>query len=468
MNIENVVLAHLVLDDKYGKKVFPFIKEEYFSDRAECLIFRLISEYVGKYNSFPSKEALAIEISNLDGLGDDLYKETVGVVSGLELTKEKKLDWLIDQTEKFCQDRAVYNALRESIKIADDKTGKLEKGAIPKILVDALSVSFDSHVGHDYIEDWEARLARYQEEKRHIPFDLHYLNLITNGGLIKKSLNVVMGGTGTGKSHFMCHCAAHHLSAGLNVLYISMEMSEESLAERIDANLLDVSIRDFKTINKSVYADKIKKLKASTIGKLIIKEYPSGTANASNFRYLINDLKLKKNFKPDIIYVDYLNICSSARLKRANANSYEYVKSISEEIRALASEFDVPIISATQTNRSGFGNSDVDMTGISESFGLGMTVDILFAIIRSEELDDLGQVMIKQIKNRYAPEDRFRRFVIGVDREKMRFYDVEQDAQTLNGQEEDDKPTFDKGKFSTEEKERNKRGPNWAKLKELR
>jgi len=351
MAIENTILAHLVFDEEYGRKVIPFLKDEYFSDYNDKLVFKLITEYVNKYNTFPSKEALVIDLTNKDGVNETSFKECKETIERME-PAESELQWLLDQTEKFCQDRAIYNAIMSSIQILDDKSGKTTKGAIPQILSDALSVSFDTHIGHDFIEDADTRFEFYHTKETRIPFDIDYFNKITQGGLPKKTLNIALAGTGVGKSLFMCHCAAANLTKGLNVLYITLEMAEERIAERIDANLLDVTIDELKVIPKDSYDKKIERVKGKTTGKLIVKEYPTACAGSANFRHLLNELKIKKNFVPDIIYIDYLNICMSSRIKHAsNVNSYTLIKAIAEELRGLAVEFNVPIVSATQTTR---------------------------------------------------------------------------------------------------------------------
>lgn len=355
MSIEKIIFDNLVHNEEYGRKVIPFIKEEYFSSLEDKVVFELIKNYVDKYNSFPSREALAIDLSNKDGITEETFKKSRDVITSLEKKEDTKIDWLLDQTEKFCQERAVYNAIMTSIKIIDDKTGKLSKGAIPNILSDALSVSFDSHIGHDFLEDILSRYEFYHTREAKIRFDLDYFNKITQGGLSKKTLNIALAGTGVGKSLFMCHCAASNLMDGKNVLYITLEMAEERIAERIDANILDIPVDELRTIPKDMYERRLARVKGKTTGKLIIKEYPTACAGSANFRHLINELRIKKNFVPDIIYIDYLNICTSSRIKAgANVNSYTMIKAIAEELRGLAVEFDTPIMSATQTTRSGY------------------------------------------------------------------------------------------------------------------
>lgn len=427
---ELTVLQNLVYSEEYSRKSLPFLKAEYFHDQSQKTVFELIQKYVQQYNGVPTKETLVIELQNLSGINELTYKTSKDLIESLKHEEGTQLDWLVQNTEKFCQDKAVYNAIMQSIQIIDDKGGKYDKGSIPKILQDALSVSFNQSVGHDYFTDSDARYEFYHRQETRIPFDLDYFNTITKGGLPNKTLNVCMAGTGVGKSLFMCHCAAANLTLGKNVLYITLEMAEERIAERIDANLLNVTVDELSILPKDVYDKKVDRVKRNTVGKLIIKEYPTASANVQHFRHLLNELKLKKNFVPDIIYIDYLNICASSRIKPgSNVNTYSYIKSIAEEIRGLAVEFDLPIVSATQTNRGGSTSTDVDMTDTSDSFGLPMTVDFMFALISTEELQELNQIMVKQLKNRYNDPVFNRRFVIGVDRPKMRLFNTEQSAQ---------------------------------------
>ena len=456
MNLQQKILKHLLLDEEYTRKTLPFIKGEYFQESSEKLLFDEIQNYVNKYNTMPTKEALVIEIDKRVNLTDDQHKKTIALVKEITIDPEvSDTKWLIDATEDFCQEKAIYNGIMQSIQILDDKnknsTEKLDKGSIPKILADALSVSFDNHVGHDFIDDAETRYDFYHKVEKRIPFDLDYLNRITKGGLAEKSLNIVLAGTGVGKSLFMCHCAAANLTMGKNVLYITMEMAEERIAERIDANLMNVELDRLIGMPKETYLKKVETLREKTKGKLIIKEYPTASANVNHFSHLLNELKLKRQFIPDIIYIDYLNICSSARMKMgASINSYTYIKAIAEELRGLAVEHKLPIVSATQTTRSGYTNSDVGLEDTSESFGLPATADLMFALISTEELADLNQIMVNQLKNRYSDPTTNKRFVIGVDRAKMKLYDAEESAQTNisdSGQIEDDKPVFDKSGF---------------------
>ena len=445
MAFEKTIFGNLINREDYGRKVIPFLKSEYFNDKVDRTLFSLIDEYVHKYNRFPTKEALTIDLESINGLDDNTFKSARETIDELTYDPNTELDWIVEKTEKFCQEKAVYNAIMQSIQIIDGKDQKLGKGSIPQILNDALAVSFDTNIGHSFLDDAESRYDFYHRKEIRIPFNLEYFNAITKGGLPRKTLNVALAGTGVGKTLFMCHAAAGNMIDGKNVLYITMEMAEERIAERIDANLLDVSMDELETMPRDVYDKKIARIKGKTTGKLIIKEYPTSSAGSANFRHLINELKLKKNFTPDIIYIDYINICASSRIKyNANVNSYTYVKAIAEELRGLAVEFNVPIVTATQTTRSGYSNSDVDLTDTSESFGLPATADFMFALITSEELQELNQILVKQLKNRYNDPSRHRRFVIGVDRAKMKLYDVEDNAQ--DGLI-DDTPIMDKTGF---------------------
>jgi archaellum biogenesis ATPase FlaH len=454
MAIETTILSNLVFNEEYSRKVIPFIKEEYFTVQSDKTLYRIIREYVEKYNAFPSKEALAIDLSNKAGISEEVFKQSKELISSLNENDETQLEWLVDQTEKFCQDKAIYNAIMSSIQILDEKKeGNNSKGAIPQILSDALAVSFDTNIGHDFLVDAEDRYEFYHTKEVKIPFDLDYFNKITQGGLPKKTLNICLAGTGVGKSLFMCHCAASNMIKGFNVLYITLEMAEERIAERIDANLLDVTVDELKDLPKEMYLKKVNRVKSKTDGKLVIKEYPTACAGSANFRHLLNELKLKKKFVPDIIYIDYLNICMSSRIKHgANVNSYTLVKAIAEELRGLAVEFNVPIVSATQTTRSGYSSSDLGLEDTSESFGLPATADFMFGLSTSEEFESLNQILVKQLKNRYNDPGSNRRFMLGIDRSKMRLYDVEQSAQEdlLDG------PVMDNTKFGNEDSERSK------------
>ena len=426
--IETTIISNLIYNEEYCRKVLPFIKTQYFNDKKERVVFETVCEFVVKYGKMITKEILHIELDNRKDISDSELADSNQIVANIS-DNSSDYQWLLDTTEKWCRDRAIYLALMESIQIADDESEKQNRDAIPHILSEALSVSFDHNIGHDYIKDFESRFEFYHREEEKIPFDLEFFNKITKGGLPNKTLNVALAGTGVGKSLFMCHLASSVLLQNKNVLYITLEMSEEKIAERIDANLLNVNIQSLMNLSHGDFETKITKLSKKTQGKLIIKEYPTASAHSGHFKSLLNELSLKKSFKPDIIFVDYLNICASSRYKGSAVNSYTYVKSIAEELRGLAVENNVPIVSATQTTRSGYGNSDVDLTDTSESFGLPATADLMFAIISSEELENLGQIMIKQLKNRYNDPTIFKRFVIGIDRAKMRLYDVDQSAQ---------------------------------------
>ena len=429
MNLEVTILSNLCYHEKYARKVLPFLMKEYFTTREYKIVFLEIHEYISQYDALPSLNALSIECQERTDLTEDQFKTIKEVLS--ELSNEKsEYDWLVDTTEKWCQERAIYLSLMESVKIADGQDSKRDKGSIPEILSQALGVSFDQNVGHDYIANSDDRFDFYHRKEDKIPFDLSYFNKITKGGLPNKTLNVALAGTGVGKSLFMCHMAAATLLQGRNVLYITLEMAEEKIAERIDSNLLNIPIQKLADLPKVMFDTKVKNLAKKTQGKLIIKEYPTAAAHVGHFKSLISDLALKKSIKPDIIFVDYLNICASQRYKGSIVNSYTYVKAIAEELRGLAVEANVPIVSATQTTRSGFGSSDVDLTDTSESFGLPATADLMFALISTEELEEMNQIMVKQLKNRYNDPTVNKRFAIGIDRAKMRLYDVEDKAQT--------------------------------------
>ena len=424
--LEITLLKNLIHNDDYARKVIPFIKLEYFEMRSEMILCQEIIDFIAKYNKCPTQEILDIEIQNRDDLTETEYKEIREINQTLDKV-ETNTEWLVDATEKWCRDRAIYLALMSSIKIADGQDNNKGRDAIPHILSDALAVSFDNHIGHDYLEDYEARYESYHKKEEKIPFDLEFFDKITKGGVPNKTLNIALAGTGVGKSLFMCHFASSVLLQGKNVLYITLEMAEEKIAERIDANLLDVNIRDLTDLPRVIFENKVTKLAEKTQGQLIIKEYPTASAHAGHFKPLLNELTLKKSFKPDIIFIDYLNICASSRYsKLGNVNSYSYIKAIAEDLRGLAVEYNVPIISATQTTRSGFGSSDIDLTDTSESFGLPATADLMFALISTDELEGLNQIMVKQLKNRYNDPTINKRFVLGIDRAKMRLYDCEQ------------------------------------------
>ena len=428
-SIEITILKNLIHNDEYSRKVLPFINKEYFEEFHEKIIFEEICTFIVKYNTLPTKETLTIESEKRTDITEDVFSKIRDCIGLLE-DSPNDLQWLLDTTEKWCKDRAIYLALVESIAIADGNNENKNQDAIPSILSDALAVSFDNQVGHDYLEDYEERYESYHRKEDKISFDLDFFNKITKGGLPNKTLNIALAGTGVGKSLFMCHVASSVLLQGKNVLYITLEMAEEKIAERIDANLLNIPIQDIINLPQQIFEKKVANLAKKTQGTLIIKEYPTASAHSGHFKALLDELALKKSFRPDIIFIDYLNICASSRYKAgSNVNSYSYIKAIAEELRGLAVEANVPIFSATQTTRSGFASSDVDLTDTSESFGLPATADLMFALISTEELEGLGQIMVKQLKNRYNDPTYNRRFVIGVDRAKMRLYDVEQKAQ---------------------------------------
>ncbi len=459
MRIEHEILRNLIKDDEYARKVLPFLVPSYFGEISERILFEVVSKFVTEYNKQPSKEIIKIEVSNRKDITEDQLKTITKTID--EYTDDvTNRDWLVSSTEKFCKDRAVYNAILDSIRIIDGKDKQRTQDAIPALLSEALGVTFDSHVGHDYLADFADRYEFYHRVEERVRFDIDLLNKITKGGLPKKTLNVALAGTGVGKSLFMCHVAASCLMDGKNVLYITMEMAEERIAERIDANLMNVTMDDLKAMDKDIFETKLDKVKNKTKGKLIIKEYPTAGAHAGHFRALLEEVRLKKDFVPDIIFIDYLNICASQRLKQgANVNSYTYIKSIAEELRGLAVENNLPIVSATQTTRSGYSNSDVGLEDTSESFGLPATVDFMFAMISTDELQELNQIVIKQLKNRYSDPNYYKRFVVGIDRAKMKLYDVEESAQTGMtdvGKTDEDKPLFDKSGFGRRMKEEKK------------
>ena len=441
-NLELTILRHILTNEDFMRRVLPFIRPDYFTGVHRTL-FNLAGKFVAKYNKLPAKESFKVELDESTSLTDEQYKQSVEMLSDLFSNEKVDPKWLDDVTEKWCQDRALHNAIMESISIIEGKHDKLTKNALPDILSKALSVSFDNNVGHDYVDNADDRYEFYHTEEEKIPFDLEYFNRITKGGVPNKTLNICLAGTGVGKSLFMCHVASSSLVQGHNVLYITMEMAEERIAERIDANLLNTPIDQIGNMSKVMFTTKIQNLSMKTTGKLIVKEYPTGSAHAGHFRGLLNELKLKKSFQPDVIFIDYLNICASSRMKSLGGaiNSYTYIKAIAEELRGLAVEFNVPIFSATQTNRQGFTSSDIGLEDTSESFGLPATADLMFALISSEELEQSGQLMIKQLKNRYNDPVQYKRFVVGVDRSKMRLYDVE---ETQQDGLMDDTPVFDK------------------------
>ncbi len=447
--IEITILRNLIFNEEFTRKALPFVNEIYFTKREEKILFQEINTFVEKYKNLPTKETLLIELGYRKDINDEEVKSVKELLFTL-IPEEVEQQWLLDTTEKFCKDRAVHNAVLEGIKILDGKDQKRTQEAIPSILADALAVSFDNHIGHDYIEDADARFKFYHTKEKKYQFDLSYFNKITKGGVPSKTLNIALAGTGVGKSLFMCHCASAYLSQGLNVLYITLEMAEERIAERIDANLLDTTIDDLHALPKDLYDSKILKVKNKTNGQLIIKEYPTASAHSGHFRSLLNELALKKSFRPDVLFIDYLNICASARFKGGNISSYFYIKAIAEELRGLAVEFNVPIFSATQTTRTGFVSTDIGLEDTSESFGLPATADFMFALMSNEELEQLGQMKVKQLKNRYNDPAINRSFIVGVDRAKMKLYDVENTAQNIvdRGREPEIKQEDPYDKFS--------------------
>ena len=472
MKIELTILKNLVHNEDFARKTLPFLKEEYFSDSSERVVFKRITDFMTKYNSRPTREAIGIEIESSSNLSEEEHKRSMDLVRNLVEPEPVTMDWLLESTESFCQERAVFNAVMDSISILDGKDKNRTKNSIPEILSEALGVSFDSHIGHDFIDDFAERYDYYHRVEEKLPFDLELMNKITRGGLSRKSLNIILAGTGVGKTLAMCHFAAANLAMGKNVLYITMEMAEEKIAERIDANLLNIASEDLQKLPRDLYENKIARLKAKTTGKLIIKEYPTASAHAGHFRHVLNELNLKRNFVPDIIYIDYLNICCSSRIKTgSNVNSYTYIKSIAEELRGLAVERNLPIVSATQTTRSGYSNSDPGLEDTSESFGLPATADFMIALIRSEDMDDRGQLMVKQLKNRYSDPADLRKFVVGIDRVKMRLFDVEDIAQddliddSRGGKTKRSESVMDNTKFGMEDRERSKPKDKFNKFK---
>ena len=455
INLEQTILKNILTDEKFMRKVLPFVKPDYFEGVYRQL-FKEAGKFVAKYNKLPNLEAFKIEIDESTSFSDEQYKHAIEILPIIFQSEKTDEVWLVDQTEKWCQDRAIHNAIMESITIIDGKHQQLTKNALPDLLTKALAVSFDTNVGHDYLENADERYNFYHEQEDRIPFDLEYFNLITKGGLPNKTLNIVLAGTGVGKSLFMCHCAANVLTQGRNVLYISMEMAEERIAERIDPNLLNVPISQIENLAKEDYTNRVHNIAERTNGKLIIKEYPTGAANTSHFRALLNELKLKKNFIPEMIFIDYLNICASSRMKSIGGaiNTYSYIKAIAEEVRGLAVEFNVPIVSATQTTRSGYSSSDPGLEDTSESFGLPATADLMFALVSNEELDSQGQIMVKQLKNRYNDPTIHKRFLIGVDRSKMKLMHIEKSDQNLvNDAPIKDVPVFDNSKYAERERQ---------------
>ena len=445
--IELTTLSQLLHNEEFNRKVIPFLKSEYFNEKSEKVLFEEINDFVDKYKNPPTKTSLEIEIEKRKDLSETEHKKVLDLLNNLEDNKVD-YDWLVDTVEKFCKDKAVYNAVVDSIKVIDGKDKNKTEEAIPSMLSDALSVSFDNHIGHDYIEQSEDRYEFYHRKEKRIEFDLEKLNQITKGGLPQKTLNIALAGTGVGKSVFMCHLASSTLMQGKNVLYITLEMAEEKIAERIDANLMNITIDDLHTLPKKMFEDKIRSISKKTVGKLVIKEYPTASAHSGHFRSLVKELAIKKSFKPDLICIDYLNICASSRFKgNASVGSYFYIKAIAEELRGFAVESSVPIVSATQTTRSAYTSTDVGLEDTSESFGLPATADLMFALISTEELEDLNQIMIKQLKNRYNDPTINKRFIVGIDRAKMKLYDVEQVAQGDIVDSGQDETIFDKSNF---------------------
>ena len=447
-SLEYTIIKNLVCNDEYRRQVFPYLKVSYFESDTNLTLFKLIKSFIEKYEKCPTKESLEVDLQGASHLSEETFKNVSSAIRNLE-KDDSDYKWLVDTTEEWCRNRAIYLSLLESIKIAEGDDKEKDMGSIPTILSDAISVSFDNKVGHDYLDDYQERFDFYNRVETKIPFDLAMFNKVTKGGLTNKSLNVALAGTGVGKSLFMCHVAASTLLQGKNVLYITCEMSEEKIAERIDANLLSVPIQDIASLPRKMYESKVNNLMKKTSGKLIIKEYPTASAHVGHFRSLLSDLSLKKSFKPDIIFVDYLNICTSQRFKASFVNSYTLVKGIAEELRGLAVEQGVPVVSATQTTRSGYGSTDIDLTDTSESFGLPATADLMFALISTEESEQLGQILVKQLKNRYNDLTINKRFAVGIDRAKMKLYDCEQSAQDgmIDAGDDNEKPSTNKTKF---------------------
>lgn len=472
MKIELTILKNLVHNEDFARKTLPFLKEEYFGDSSERQVFKRINDFMMKYNNRPTREAIGIDLESSTNLSEEEHKRSMELVRNLVEPEPSDMNWLLETTEAFCQERAVYNAIMDSIAILDGKDKSRTKNALPEILSEALGVSFDSHIGHDFIDDFQDRYDYYHRIEEKVPFDLEYMNKITRGGLSRKSLNVILAGTGVGKTLAMCHFAAANLSMGKNVLYITMEMAEEKIAERIDANLLNIASEDIRQLPRDLFEKKIARLKTKTQGKLIIKEYPTASAHSGHFRHLLNELNLKRSFVPDIIYIDYLNICCSARIKTgSNVNSYTYIKSIAEELRGLAVERNLPIVSATQTTRSGYSSSDPGLEDTSESFGLPATADFMIALIRDDDMDSRQQLQVKQLKNRYSDPSENKRFFIGVDRVKMRLFDTEESAQEdiiddgRGGKTKRSESVMDNTKFGMEDRERNKPKQKFSNFK---
>ena len=446
--LEQTILSGLLHNEDYMRRVVPFLTDDYFDDFSEKSVYKSIVSYISDYNGVPTKEALRISIEEKSNISDDQYQSISQIITALDYDEKTDIEWLVDKTEKFCQDKAIYNAVRESILVLDGQHKDLDKGSIPELLSTALGVSFDQAIGHDFLEQPEDRFDFYHTKEDKIGFDLDLFNKITKGGLSRKSLSIALAGTGVGKTLFMTHCASANLMAGKNVLYITMEMAEEKISERIDANLMNTTMDSLQDMPKDVFMKRVQKVKDKTTGKLIVKEFPTASAGSAHFRHLLNELKLKKNFVPDMVYIDYLNICTSSRMKAgANVNSYTIIKAIAEELRGLAVEFNVPILSATQTTRTGYSSSDLNLEDTSESFGLPATADFMFGLISTEELEGLGQLMVKQLKNRWGDTNYLKRFIIGIDRSKMKLFDAEDSAQDLvndgqSNQKTDSKPSW--------------------------
>ena len=446
--LEQTILSGLLHNEDYMRRVVPFLTDDYFDDFSEKSVYKSIVSYISDYNGVPTKEALRISIEEKSNISDDQYQSISQIITALDYDEKTDIEWLVDKTEKFCQDKAIYNAVRESILVLDGQHKDLDKGSIPELLSNALGVSFDQAIGHDFLEQPEDRFDFYHTKEDKIGFDLDLFNKITKGGLSRKSLSIALAGTGVGKTLFMTHCASANLMAGKNVLYITMEMAEEKISERIDANLMNTTMDSLQDMPKDVFMKRVQKVKDKTTGKLIVKEFPTASAGSAHFRHLLNELKLKKNFTPDMVYIDYLNICTSSRMKAgANVNSYTIIKAIAEELRGLAVEFNVPILSATQTTRTGYSSSDLNLEDTSESFGLPATADFMFGLISTEELEGLGQLMVKQLKNRWGDTNYLKRFIIGIDRSKMKLFDAEDSAQDLvndgqSNQKTDSKPSW--------------------------
>ena len=472
--LEQTILSGLLHNEDYMRRVVPFLSDDYFDDFSEKSVYKSIVSYISDYNGVPTKEALRISIEEKSNISDDQYQSISQIITSLDYDDKTDLEWLVDKTEQFCQDKAIYNAVRESILVLDGQHKELDKGSIPDLLSTALGVSFNQSIGHDFLEQSEDRFDFYHTKEDKIGFDLDLFNKITKGGLSRKSLSIALAGTGVGKTLFMTHCASANLMAGKNVLYITMEMAEEKISERIDANLMNTTMDSLQDMPKDVFMKRVQKVKDKTTGKLIVKEFPTASAGSAHFRHLLNELKLKKNFIPDMVYIDYLNICTSSRMKAgANVNSYTIIKAIAEELRGLAVEFNVPILSATQTTRTGYSSSDLNLEDTSESFGLPATADFMFGLISTEELEGLGQLMVKQLKNRWGDTNYFKRFIIGIDRSKMKLFDAEDSAQDLvndgqSNQKTDSKPSWgnkDSGDKDNVTSFRNKKKPDFGGFK---